>query len=499
MLRSAIAIGCLSLGGLIGLLTSPLLQGQVPVPLPVVKEMTSYRDVVKHVLPAVVSIEAKYKAVAAVKQGSSRQRLLPDDARVPEAFRKFFEQFKELPFQQPQEGPHHSFGSGVIVDPKGVILTNHHVVAGAEEVEVQLQDGSKMVSRDIKIDPKTDLAVVRLTGKASLPYLELGDSDAMEIGDRVLAIGAPFGLAGSVTSGIISGKGRSMRMNMYEDFLQTDAAINPGNSGGALVSLDGKLIGINTMIKSRSGGSQGVGFAIASNLAKNIMQQLLATGVVHRGYLGIQISPLQPEVAVRLGLEKNTGVVVSRVMDNTPAAKAGIQAGDVITAIADKPIKEGSHLQRLVAGLPLGKPVEVSLSRDGKVKTVQVTITEQPTEFGLAKTQPSEKGKAEQETLSLSSVGIKFTDMTQQLADQFGFKEKQAGALVTDVEDGSLAATAGLGKGMLIVKVDNQAVGSAEAAQKALEKASLEKGVLLQVKSANAGVSYILLQATGNK
>jgi len=497
-MRSAIAISCLVFGGLLGLLTGPFLQGQAHVPLAVPKEMTSYRDVVKQVLPAVVSIEAKVKSVAATKRLSGRQPLSPDDLKLPEEFRKFFGQPKDLPFQLPEAGPQHSFGSGVVVDPNGVILTNQHVVAGAEEVEITFHDGSKLVSRDIKTDPKTDLAVVRVA-KSSLPYLELGDSEAMEIGDRVLAVGAPFGLTGSVTAGIISGKGRNMHMNLYEDFLQTDAAINPGNSGGPLVNLEGKLIGINTMIKSHSGGSQGVGFAIASNLAKTIKDQLLQAGVVHRGYLGIQISALQPEVAARLGLEKKMGVLVSRVMDNTPAAKGGIEAGDVITAIAGKPLKDAGQLQQLVAALPLNKAVEVTVFRDGKPKTLQVMITEQPTEFGLAKNQPSENNTPRSEGINLSKFGIKITDLTQQLADQFGFKEKQAGALVTEVEDGSLAATAGLARGMLIVKVDHQPVSSAEAVQKALEKTALDKGVLFQVMAPNSGVSYILLQATTTK
>src|SRR5205807_2989303 len=190
----------------------------------------------------------------------------------------------------------------------GVVLTNYHVVAGADRVEVQLADGRKFLSRDIKGDRKNDLALVRLETKSPLPSLELGDSDAMEIGDRVLAVGAPFGLTGTVTAGIVSAKGRhNLQMNMYEDFLQTDAAINPGNSGGPLVNLQGQVIGINAAIKSRTGGFQGIGLAVASNLAKNIMDKLLKDGVVHRGYLGVQIQDLTPAVAERLGLKGKSG------------------------------------------------------------------------------------------------------------------------------------------------------------------------------------------------
>src|SRR5205085_2615933 len=202
-------------------------------------------------------------------------------------------------------------------DPKGVVLTNFHVVGGADQVEVQLKDGRKFLSKDIHGDRKTDLAIVRIkAGDEPLPFLELGDSDAMEIGDRVLAVGAPFGLTGTVTAGIVSAKGRNgLNVNMYEDFLQTDAAINPGNSGGPLVNLEGKVVGINSAIKSRSGGFQGGGLAIASNLAQRVMHALRTDGVVHRGYLGVQIRDLDPEVAARLNLPKDTGVVVAEVFD----------------------------------------------------------------------------------------------------------------------------------------------------------------------------------------
>jgi serine protease Do len=498
MMRSAIAILCLAVGSVVGLVVSQPLVGQPPITAPVPKDLTSYRDIVKAVLPAVVSIEVKPKAVVRTKQQTQRQQPGFDDSQIPEEFRKFFDQFKNQPFEMPQETPRHAFGSGFLVDPHGVVLTNHHVVSGADEVIVQLQDGRKFTSKAIKSDPKTDLAIVRLDSKTTFPYLELGDSDAMAIGDRVLAVGAPFGLTGTVTHGIVSGKGRNLQMNMYEDFIQTDAPINPGNSGGPLISLDGKVIGINSAIKSRTGGFQGVGMAISSNLAKDVMQQLEKNGVVHRGYLGVQISPLQPDVAARLGVPNHGGVVVSNVFDNTPAAKAGLKAGDVITAVAGKPIQDGRQLQRQVAELPVGKAADFSVVRDGKVQTIPVTIGEQPASFGVAGEQPSTPN-SEPEHKTVSSFGLKLADMTPQLAKQFGFKEKLAGALIMDVEENSVAADAGLSQGALIVKVDKQEVKSAEEAQKALEKASLQKGVLLQVRTAKGGVQYVLLQANTNK
>jgi serine protease Do len=362
MKRWFIPAACLVLGGLLGsYFALPLVNGQLNQPQQpaVARELTSYRDIVKRVLPAVVSLDAKLKP-----------RAKPED--IPAA-------------QQPGQAPKSGFGSGVIVEARGVVLTSFHVVENAETVLVTLLDGRKFVSQDIRGDRKTDLAVVVLDTKASgaLPALQLGDSDAMEIGDRVLAVGAPFGLAGSVTHGIISGKGRSgLNLNLYEDFLQTDAAINPGNSGGPLISLDGKVIGINAAIKSKSGGFQGVGLAVASNLARSVVNALLTEGVVRRGYLGVHVRELSPELAAQLGLNKQPGVVVGEVFENTPAAKAGLKSGDVITSLADKAIPDTRTLVNVVLSLPLNKAAGMSILRDGKAMTLKVTIEEQPEEFG---------------------------------------------------------------------------------------------------------------------
>jgi serine protease Do len=356
MNRWAFATVGLIIGGLIGsYFIAPALHGQPgkqPAPPAVPRELTSYRDLVKRVLPAVVSLEAKLKGQ-------------PENQPKP-------------PFG---EAPKVGFGSGVIIDARGVILTAFHVVEGAEFVLVTFHDGRQVASRDIRGDKKTDLAIIVLDakGQPALPYLSLGDSDAMEIGDRVLAGGAPFGLAGSVTHGIISGKGRNgLKLNMYEDFLQTDAAINPGNSGGPLINLEGKVVGINAAIKSKSGGFQGVGLAVASNLAKSVAQALLTDGVVKRGYLGCFVRELTPELAATLGLGKQAGVIVAEIYDNTPAAKAGLKVGDVITALGARPVPDTKTLQDIVIGLPLNKATSATIIRDGKTQTLQVTIVEQP-------------------------------------------------------------------------------------------------------------------------
>jgi serine protease Do len=337
---------CLAIGIAIGASVSRFLAQAQPQPVPataIPRELTSFRDIVKSAAPAVVSIEGKAKAKAQGQLG---------------------------------------FGSGVIVDPKGVILTNNHVVEGSELLEIRLPDGRKFFSKDWKVDRKTDLAIVKIESDRPLPFLELGDSDKMEVGDRVLAIGAPFGLSGSVTHGIISAKSRSLRLNQYEDFLQTDAAINPGNSGGPLVSMDGRVIGINSAIKTKTGGFQGVGLAISSNLAKAVMQQLVSNGSVKRGYLGVQIRDIEGELATRLGVKDWSGVLVTRVFDQSPAAKIGLKVNDIVITIAGKPIRDGAELQKVVSSLPLGQAAEVVFTREGRTLTVKMTIEEQPDEFG---------------------------------------------------------------------------------------------------------------------
>jgi serine protease Do len=495
MKRWSFVIVALLIGVVAGsFLVGPWLHGQGQPAAPVLpKELTSYRDVVKKVLPAVVSIEAQVKVAQRInlKQKQGPRQLVPDDLQIPEQFRRFFEQdFPNMP-----EIPRQGFGSGFFVDGGGVVLTNNHVVDGAEFVTVTLMDGRKFSSKDIHGDPRTDLAIVRIDAKGKVPFLEFGDSDAMEIGDRVLAFGAPFGLTGSVTSGIVSAKGRNLNMNMYEDFMQTDAAINPGNSGGPLVSLDGKVIGINAAIKSKSGGFQGVGLAVASNLAKHVSSALLKDGVVHRGYLGVQIRDLAPDVARRLNLPKDTGVVIGEVFDNTPAAKAGLKPGDIITAIAGQPIKDGKTLQLTVAGLPLQKPTDVAIVRDGKVMTVAVTIEEQPKNLGGSRVPAPRQPQSAPKAMSLDKIGIAITDLTPNATEDLGYRQGTKGVVIAQVEDNSLAAMAGLRPGMLITRVENQPATAAAETRDALEKAPLDRGVLLQVQSPQGGTNFVLLRS----
>ncbi|MBL8792572.1 MAG: PDZ domain-containing protein, partial [Planctomycetia bacterium] len=312
---------------------------------------------------------------------------------------------------------------------------------------------------------------------------------------RVLAAGAPFGLKGSLSAGIVSAKGRNgLNMNMYEDFIQTDAAINPGNSGGPLVNLEGKVIAINSMIKTQSGGFQGVGLAVSSNLARSVMAQLLKDGVVKRGYLGIQIKDLtDTDLAQRLGA-KDSGVLVTQVFDGSPAGKAGLQDGDVVSTIAGKPVKDSKDLRRIVAELPIGKPVDIAIVRDGKPQTLQVTIENQPENFGTTRVPLPRTPKKEPASTNVDKVGVQVTDLTPELAQQLGYKEQAKGAVVIDVERDGVAVESGIRPGMLITKVEQELVQSAASLKDALDKSSMEKGVLLQVQTPHGGTNYVLLK-----
>jgi serine protease Do len=440
-----------------------------PVPKPAVAgELTSYRGLVKKVLPAVVSIEARVRGKAKVNP--------------PPVF---------------GEPPPKDYGSGFLL-AGGVVVTCNHIVQEADSVVVRLHDGRKLVSKDIRGDARSDLAVILLDVKgAALPALELGESAAMEIGDRVLAVGAPFGLTGSVTHGIVSGTGRDLNLNQYEDFLQTDAAINPGNSGGPLINLEGKVVGVCAAIKSRTGGFQGIGLAVASDLAKGVVEALRTEGVVRRAYLGLQARELEPGVGPRLGVPADAGgVVAAQVYANTPAARAGLQPGDVLTKIAGKAVADAKALQGLVARLPIGKPAAVEFYRDGKVQTGEAPIEEVPAAFAATGV-PAPRGLPPGlSSIAAAKFGMDLADLPAGLARDLGYPAGARGVLITGVQPGGGAAEAGLFGGMLITQVEGKAPASAAGARQMLENAPGTQGVLLQVQSPQGGVTYVLLPGT---
>jgi serine protease Do len=314
----------------------------------------------------------------------------------------------------------------------------------------------------------------------------------MEIGDRVLAVGAPFGFTGTVTHGIISSKGRSIRMNLYEDFLQTDAAINPGNSGGPLINLEGKVIGITSAIKSRTGGFQGIGLAISSNLGKSIVEHLLRDGVVRRGYLGVGILDVDEEMAKELGLKEATGVKVNRLYPNAPGEKGGLKTGDVIVRVAGKRVRDGRDLQMVVASQPVGKAVEVEVIRGGKLRTQKVTLDEQPREFG--KPRVPEVPRPGMGAIPMKSIGLTAANLTPELAEALGYADTVKGALVTEVVRNGPAHRAGVQPGQVVLRVDKTPITTAKALASAITAGSLKKGIVLEVRGPRTRPEEITIQ-----
>ncbi|MBU6293544.1 MAG: Do family serine endopeptidase [Planctomycetes bacterium] len=476
MKRWIVAVAGVAALAWIGMTVAPAAPQAQSSPAPV-RDLLSYRDIVKKALPAVVSIESR-QARQEVRGNRQRRGGFDLPPGLPEEFRRRLEEM------MPEGGPEApdgrlGSGSGVVVDASGVVLTNHHVVDGAGEVTVLFQDGRKVVSKSIVSDPKTDLAIVRLdASKGPYAALEMGDSDSMEIGDRVIAVGAPFGLAGTVTHGIVSAKNRNLNVNMYEDFIQTDAAINPGNSGGPLLNIEGQVIGINSAIKSRTGGFQGIGLAIPSNLAKSVKDQLLANGGVKRSYIGVAMQSVQdPALARKLGLPEVRGAVVNDVVGGAPAEKAGLQPGDVIVGVDGKPVKDSRALQAMIASQQPGREVSLDVVRDGKNQSLKVKLEEQPKAYGLA-------GAGDEPGGALPSprkgLGLSVADMSPEVGRKYGFKPKAAGVIITEVEPRSPAAEAGLRPGMLITRVERKPVPDTAAFEKAVSGLDPKADVLVQ-------------------
>jgi len=336
------------------------------VPSPSFKGVVSYAEAVQSVAPGVVTIRSARRVRA------PRQHPFFNDPALRDLFGRMFGGAQS-------RGPavQMGLGSGVIVQPNGTILTNHHVVDGAEAIQVELTNNRTFDAKVVGSDPPSDLAVLQIEGK-ELAALTLGDSDRVRVGDVVLAVGNPLGIGQTVTAGIISAKGRSTGLSdgSFEDFLQTDAPINQGNSGGALVNTNGELIGINSQILSTSGGSIGIGFAIPSNMARNVMEQLIANGKVHRGQLGVMIEPVPPDKAASLGLKQPGGVLIAAVPPNSPAARAGLRKGDVVTAFQGQPITDGNTLRNRVASTRPGTTVKLTISRDKREQDIEATLGE---------------------------------------------------------------------------------------------------------------------------
>jgi serine protease Do len=352
-----------------------------------------------------------------------------------------------------------SLGSGFIIDPTGYIVTNNHVIEGAEEITVRMQDNVEYKARLIGHDPKTDLALLKIDAPKPLPFVEWGDSDKSRIGDWVLAIGNPFGLGGTVTAGIVSARQRDINAGPYDDFIQTDAAINRGNSGGPMFDVDGKVIGINTAIFSPSGGSIGIGFALPSSLAKGVIDQLRQYGHPRRGWLGVRIQSVTPELAEGLKMAKPMGALIAAVTDGGPADKAGIRQGDVVIKFNGQDIDEMRHLPRIVAETTFDTSVPVVVLRRGKEMTFQVKVGEldETAENKAAESAP-QPSKPKAPDASKTILGLSLAEMSEQLRQRYNIADEAAGVVVLNVDSKSNAAGKGLKAGDVIVEVDQNSV-----------------------------------------
>jgi serine protease Do len=450
----------------------------------------AFRDAADKILPTVVMIKTTTKPQQN-DEGSPRRGQRGRNPFKGTPFEDFFDdrdapQFRTPPFVQ------QGVGSGVIIDPSGIILTNAHVVEGADEVLVQLADGRQFKASDIKTDDQTDLAVLRIKANEKLPAAKLGDSSKMAIGDWVLAVGNPFELEHTVSAGIVSGTKRTLPSGKRADYIQTDAAINPGNSGGPLVNLNGEVIGIDTAIASSSGGYQGVGFAIPSNLAKWVTSQLIEHGSVSRAYLGVGITEITNDLAGKLGVGPHQGVLVSEVFPDTPAAKAGFEAGDVITAFAGEKVGSPHELQQRVERSAFDSTQQVSVLRDKKPLTLQVEVKALPQKFGVARTTPKGVERHDDTSRSNEELGIEVSDLTPDLAEQLGLKGV-SGAVITDVDPNGLGAQKGLREGMVIMRVGKTTVKNAEEFVAAMKNESVKNGVLLLVRT-SGGNRFVVIQ-----
>ena len=437
----------------------------------------SFAPIVKKVAPGVVKIETS----ATLKNISMEQAPGLDDP----FWRRFFGDHFSPMIPRGQLGPQreHGLGSGVIVTKDGYILTNNHVVDNAKEVKVTLQDGREFTAKVVGRDAKSDIAVVKIEAK-DLPVVPMADSDKVQVGDIVLAVGNPFGVGQTVTEGIVSAKNRgNMGIEDYEDFIQTDAAINPGNSGGALVDVDGRLIGINTAILSRSGGSQGVGFAIPSDLARNVMQSLVQYGHVTRGYLGVMIQDLTPALAKEFKLKESGGAVVGDVVPDGPAAKAGFKDGDIVLEFNGKSVADSRQLKLTVAETKPGSSVPVKIWRDGSAKTLEVAVKELPVTNQLA------ENTKDNDTGTLNGVAV--SDLDSQTRQQFNLPETVKGAVITEVKPDSASADAGLKPGDVIEEINHHTVKSAEDAVRLTQNLK-DKHTLVRVWE-NGGSHYVVV------
>ena len=415
--------------------------------------------------PAVVNVSAKRSETAMTEMQG------PSGEETP-----FDRYFKDFFGSRPKRNAR-SMGSGFIINQNGYIVTNNHVVDGATQVQVKLSDGRELPAKVVGRDSKTDIALLKVEANG-LTVIPLGDSSASQVGEPVMAIGNPYGLDQTVTTGIVSATGRAIGSGPYDDFIQTDASINPGNSGGPLINARGQAIGINTAIFSQTGGSVGIGFAIPTSLAKSIVTQLADSGTVTRGWLGVGIQPVTPDIAKSFGRTETTGALVSSVSEGSPAEKAGLKAGDIITEYDGRKVERVSDLPRAVAGTPVGHDVRLGVVRDGMPMTLTATVA------ALDAKEPREADRGER---AKPTLGLAVQPLTPALAQQLGVKATQ-GLVVQNVQDGSPAADAGFERGDVIVEVNKKPVKSVAELRESVEKHGKGKPMLFRIQRQDASL-----------
>lgn len=430
-------------------------------------QLPEFTDLVEQVSPAVVNISTR-QHINPIARGNPHG--LPDLEGLPPLFREFLERSipqQQAPQERGQQRQAQSLGSGFIISADGYVLTNNHVIADADEIIVRLSDRSELAAKLVGADPRTDVALLKVNGQ-NLPTVELGKSDKLKVGEWVVAIGSPFGFDHSVTAGIVSAKGRSLPNENYVPFIQTDVAINPGNSGGPLFNLKGEVVGINSQIFTRSGGFMGLSFAIPIDVAMNVAEQVKANGKVNRGWLGVAIQEVNKELAESFGLDRPVGALLSQVIDGGPAARGGLQVGDVILSVNGQPVQVSADLPHLVGNLKPGTQVALELMRSGKRRTVEIAIGSMP--------ENNEQASATG-TVSTNRLGVTVTDLSD---NQRQTLDVESGVIVQEVANGP-AAVIGLRAGDVITHLNNQAINSASLFERAVEALPKNRSVSMRV------------------
>ncbi len=466
-------------------LLSPVLRAEAQATLPampvasIVTPGNSFASIVAADKPAVVTIMTKMKVSSDDDNSTPFERGSPFD----EYFRHFFgERGMPMPQARPRSEEAEALGSGFIVNSNGTIVTNNHVVEGASEIKVILDDGTELNGTLVGRDAKTDLAVIKVKADKPLPTLQWGDSDKLQTGDQVLAIGNPFGIGTTVTAGIVSARGRDLHSGPYDDFIQVDAAINHGNSGGPLVGMDGKVVGINSAIYSPNGGNVGVGFAIPSDQAAPVVAKLITSGSIEHGFIGVQIQPVTPDVANALGLASASGALVAHVTDGSPAADAGLKTGDIVTGFGGHDIKDPRDLSRAVADVTPGTKETMTIWRNGKSMDVSISVGNNDNDEKTAEAQtapsPSSDG-----SFNVPSLGLSLGDLNRDVREALNLSSNEKGAVVVNVNPDKAGGEQGLKEGDVILSVNQVPVHNAKEASRAVAEAAKagKKSVLLLV------------------